>query len=65
MASPCNKCLFYDKQYDNFRQEYDDIIVLGNNQPEAHYCPMYLDNIPNAIFYDGAKCEFFEPAKQQ
>ena len=54
----CKTCLFYDKRYDEFRQNYDDVIEEGNTQ-EKHYCVMYEDNIPNKIYYQGAKCPFY------
>lgn len=59
MAAPCNNCLFYDKQYDDMRQEYDDIIVVGNNQPLKHFCVQYEGGIPTDIFYGGSACKFF------
>ena len=59
MAIPCNNCLFYDKQYDDMRQEYDDVIVVGNDQPPKHFCVQYEDGIPKDIFYGGNACKFF------
>lgn len=57
----CYNCLFYDKSYDDFRQEYDDVIKIGDDQPPKHYCSMYDSNIPADIFYKEAACPFFVP----
>lgn len=55
----CDICIFYDKQYDEFQQNYDDVITEGENQV-LHHCPMYIDHIPNRIFYHNAECEFYD-----
>lgn len=54
----CSKCTFMNKQYDEFRQDYNDAIVVGNTTVE-HFCPMYDDHIPNGIYYKGEKCEYY------
>jgi hypothetical protein len=59
MGQLCNGCLNYSKEIDEFRQRFDDVVVIGSTEPEKHYCPMYDDNIPAAIFYENAECEFF------
>lgn len=59
MARPCDTCLNYKKEYDEFRQSYDDVIVLGDKRPEAHFCPMYDNRIPDGIYYDGDNCELY------
>lgn len=58
----CDNCLFYDKAEDEFRQEYDDCLVVGYDEPPKHYCPMYDNNIPMKIFYKNADCQFYEDA---
>lgn len=57
----CNKCKVYNTQYDEFRQNWDDILLEPPAQNTPHYCIMYEDNIPNKIYYDGAVCKFYEP----
>ena len=37
----CDNCLFYKKEQDEFRQEYDDVIVIDSKEKPHHYCPMY------------------------
>lgn len=59
MGRLCERCLNYSKQLDEFRQQYDDVIVIDSTEPGKHYCPMYDDNIPAEIFYNNAECEFF------
>ena len=60
MAS-CKNCKIYRKEYDEFRQEFDDEIVVNDTNPPNHYCAMYDDNIPPDIFYNGADCPYYEP----
>ena len=57
----CNNCKAYNAQYDEFRQNWDDTIMDASVQNVPHYCVMYEDNIPNDIFYNDAKCKFYEP----
>lgn len=47
-----------NKKYDEFRQNYDDTIVEGENIIH-HFCPIYNDRIPNEIYYDNADCEYY------
>lgn len=54
----CNSCVFMNKKYDEFRQNYDDTIVEGENIIH-HFCPIYNDHIPNEIYYDNADCEYY------
>lgn len=59
MARICNNCFHFRKEYDEFRQQYVDMIVVDNTEPEQHFCPMYDDHIPNEIYYADHDCEFF------
>lgn len=52
----CDKCLFMTDSYDDFRQAYNDVEIIGDNTVE-HFCPMYDDHIPNNIYYEGGACE--------
>lgn len=54
----CDNCVFYKKEYDSFRQNYDDIV--DGDKRTKHYCPMYDDHIPHGIFYNGDDCPFHE-----
>ena len=57
----CDKCEFYRKEYDEFRQTYDDVDIIGHKPPENHFCPMYDDNIPTRLWYSGDECPLFSP----
>lgn len=54
----CDKCIFMQKEYDDFQRLYDDAVRDGDTK-ENHFCPMYDDRIPQEIYYDGAECEYF------
>lgn len=61
MMEFCNKCLFYSKEYEDFRKMYDDTLIIDNSDYEKKFCTMFDDNIPNEICYGGQKCpHFFE-----
>lgn len=55
----CDSCLFYNKEYDFSIQQFDDVPKIGN-ELETHFCPMYLEGIPNEIYYDNGDCEYYE-----
>ena len=54
----CNKCIFYDKDYDDMKRSGDDI-VIPNTAAEKHYCRMYDGFIDNDIVTDKKKCSYF------
>ena len=53
----CDTCLLYSKQYDEFRQRYND--VIDGDKKEKHFCTMYNDNIPHNIFYNNGECQYY------
>ena len=56
MASCSEKCLIYNKTFDELGDSSNDLGPEG-----AHFCAMYDDRIPDGIF-DGPKdCPFFKP----
>ncbi len=57
----CVQCEFYDKEYDELRQSGDDVIVIGQEYKEKHYCPMYKMAVSDDILNDKAKCKCFVP----
>lgn len=59
MARQCNDCMHYNKRYDEEWQRYDDIKVIGSDEPKFHHCPMYDSHIPTGIYYDNEPCEFY------
>lgn len=54
----CEKCAFYNQEYDETLQEYDDTIIIGDDR-ERHHCTMYDDIIPPDVWYNGGDCQFF------
>ena len=54
----CNKCAFYDKDYDEMKQSGDDLVLPGT-PAKRHHCRMYDSFIDNDIVTDKKKCEYF------
>ena len=59
MARPCDTCINYRKEFDVFRQQYNDMIVIDDTRPEPHFCPMYDSRIPDRVYYDGHDCDYY------
>lgn len=57
----CDNCMFLTKNHDEFRQMFDDTIVIDGDERQKHYCPMYNDHIPFDIFYENADCPYYIP----
>ena len=55
----CDKCFYWDKEYSDFREEYDDVIEVDAPNVQHKFCRMYDDHIPEEIL-DGADCPYFE-----
>ena len=55
----CDSCQNYDKSYDEFRQNYDDVIIENGDKRQKHYCNMYDDHIPFGIFYENENCVYY------
>ena len=55
----CKKCIFYDKEYDELRQNGDDTIIIGEEQEEKHYCRMYDSGIDEDIVKGKKKCDYY------
>ena len=54
----CKTCPFYDSEYDELRQSGDDVLVIGQEDVEKHYCRMYDHHIDPDIINGKKKCEF-------
>ena len=54
----CSTCVHMNREQDEFRQQFDDVIVEGDNTVH-HFCPMYDDHIPDKIFYADGDCPFY------
>ena len=59
MARLCDTCLNYNEGTDDFRQKFDDQIVIDGDGREQHFCPMYDDHIPHGIYHEGEDCEWY------
>lgn len=60
----CDSCIFFSKDYDEQRQQYDDTIK-EYTQKERHFCPMFFGGIPQNIFYKNGDCQFYEKCDDQ
>lgn len=55
----CKNCRIWNEKYDEFRNDFNDCIIVDDSSPAPHFCIMYDDNIPPEIYYDGGKCPYF------
>lgn len=60
----CDNCLYYQKEYADFRKLYEDVIQINGDKREKDFCIMYDDFIPLKITYDGADCPYFLPKEE-
>jgi hypothetical protein len=51
----CNKCPFYDAEYDRIKSGLDDVIIEGEEHEEHHFCIMHKEHIDD-YFVHGKKC---------
>ena len=58
MMEQCQKCLFYSKEYNEARQSWNDIIFVGQEEKEEHYCGTFQP-IPREYVADETKCPAF------
>ena len=57
----CKNCMHYDKEYDEFRQQYDDIIIIGQENRKVHHCILYDNEIPSETWKNKEECpDFFD-----
>ena len=59
----CRKCLFYNAQFDEMRRERDDVVVIGQGEPDRHYCDLFTP-IPPGVFEGEVDCESFVNADE-
>lgn len=53
----CKSCLFYDQKYDELLQSGDDLIMIGQETKEKHYCRMHEGSIDDQIIKGVKKCD--------
>lgn len=61
----CDNCIFYNKDYDEFRQGYNDVIIIDEKPRLKHYCTMYNSNLPQGIWYNNADCPYYEKKEEE
>lgn len=54
----CEQCIFYDAKYDKLLQSGDDIIIVGQEDTENHYCRQFDVAIDSDIIIDKKKCAY-------
>ena len=60
----CKTCENWNEDYNEFRQMYDDCIVVDDPEPEHQFCEMYNDHIPSEIYYGDADCEYYRQKEE-
>lgn len=55
----CKKCPFYDSEYDELLQSGEDVLVIGQEGVEKHYCRMYDHPIDPDITNGKKICKFY------
>lgn len=58
MMKQCNKCIFYNKEFDEKRQSLNDIIWVGKEESDEHYCGIFQP-VSKEYVNDDAKCPAF------
>lgn len=53
----CEDCLFYDAQYDKMRRRGDDVVRVGQERKDRHFCQAYKNGIPENVFNDMEVCK--------
>ena len=60
MPNQCETCLWYDKGTDEIYREGNDEDIIGDPNPNKHYCEEWNDNIiPKEIWHDKVKCPHY------
>lgn len=59
MFPNCKKCMFYDKEHDDFCREDDDELDYDGSFPDDHYCIRFRDGIPQNVWRHIKKCPHY------
>ena len=54
----CRKCFFYSKEFDEAKQEINDVVIIGENTEDQHFCDAYSP-IPDGVFNGPKDCPKF------
>ena len=56
----CKTCRYWRKEYDDFRQDFNDEIIVDDADQSKHFCVMLDDGIPPEVFNGNADCPFWD-----
>ena len=56
----CKKCLFYSSEDDEQIRSGQDVVIVGQDPPDDHFCYAYTP-IPNGYFAGREDCPKFLP----
>jgi len=56
----CENCLFYDKDNDELRRSGEDVVIIGEEEPDNHFCFAYTP-IPAGVFNGAKDCPQYIP----
>ena len=54
----CRKCAFYDPEMDEQRRSGEDIVIVGQETPDNHFCYSYTP-MPEGYFEGKRDCPLF------
>ena len=54
----CSKCLFYNPENDEEHRSGQDVVIVGQEEPDNHYC-FAFEPIPKKYFEGKAQCPKF------
>ena len=54
----CSQCLLYDKDYDEMRRDYNDVIIEGRDTDKEHFCVLHTP-IDKDVWNGVSRCEDF------
>lgn len=63
----CNKCGFYNLDFDKMLQSAEDVAIEGKEPEEHNFCANYsklYEGIPKSILQDKVKCKYFVSAEK-
>lgn len=52
----CEQCIFYDAEYDELLQSGDDMLIIGQEEKENHYCRLFDEAIDEDIIIGKKTC---------
>ena len=59
----CKNCLLYNADVDEMKRSGLDVLVVGKEEPDEHFCFAYSP-IPEGVFDGGKDCEQYLQREQ-